>query len=205
MIIILVIALASLLLTISNLSSILPKNQLVIWEKSNKTFSQPEALKYIDRLKTTLIQSSNNLLLQARLFESLAVNAKTKPQEEKYLSQARKYYFSAAQIKPTFALSWAKSAFIDDKLQSTDEKSILRLLYLAIELGPYEPKNQQVVIPLIYKYWNYIKTDKKIKKISLNILMHSIRYKINSKLVEDNANKYQLNLLNKLDTRYTDA
>jgi len=176
----------------TDIVTVLPKNLVHQWEKHLKPFSYQQAIQMIKRLDdSTKIQDHN--LLKAKILEHLAKNTNEPIKREKFYIQAKKHYFSNTIIEPTKAINWAKIAYINNLyFKKNKQEKVLSNLFLAIKLGPYEPKNQRVIMPLIFKYWSDIKENKDILIITKSIIKHCLTYKINADIIYRSAKKYNV-------------
>jgi len=178
----------------ADIVTVLPANLVSQWEKYIKPFSYQQAMQMISRLDDSTNTRDNNFL-KAKLFERIAKSTKDPTERENFYLEAKNQYLSNTIIEPTNAMNWAKIAYINNlMLKKNKQVIVLRNLFLAIRLGPYEPKTQRVMVPLIFKYWSYIKADKDILIITKAIIKHCLTYKVNADITRENAKKYNIDI-----------
>lgn len=172
---------------------------ITLWEKQPRNFNEQLAMQLIPRIKQSLLlnplDASNHFLL-ARLYEQLGNN-----------DLAEEQYQLALANQPTSDYTWARLANFYSNIQFAENRDLEQLtmhaLAQAMSLGPYESATQQVVIPLIFKYWQQIVSFSDLESRAKQILSHALQYS-NATLTRNSAKNYEnLELIEGLITNTT--
>jgi hypothetical protein len=168
------------------------------------TEQQALAHKMIDRLKRSITINpldANSHLLLARYYEALAninTNASSNnissnnDSPNQYNSLAEQAFKSAIKHQPSWDYAWDKLANFHSNTQASNDTILLHALTNAMQLGPYEIKSQQILIPLIFKHWPLITNSQEIQNQTqaTEIIKQALKYS-HARLVLNSAKKHQ--------------
>ncbi|WP_426370165.1 hypothetical protein [Pseudocolwellia sp. HL-MZ7] len=160
-------------------SEILTIRPQKVLKQLNKTHHIEPTLinKMIDRVNTSTTlnpSSANNHLILAQLYEYLHESSPEK-NNINYLVLAESEYLKAIYLQPNWDKAWAQLAKFYDK--KNDGYKMLYALEKAMFLGPFEYNIQELILPVIFKYWELVNnSDKNADKIK-QILKHIFKYK----------------------------
>jgi hypothetical protein len=201
----LALALCSALWLWSSVLTVRPEQVISQWEKDQTTINIEMAESFIPRLERSIALNpldANTSFLLARLYELLA---KTQ-NKHKYSTLAENGYKAAIKKQPTWDYAWAKLANFYSNLvdinsatksqmsQIAHSQKLTQALMQAIKLGPYEDKNQKLIIPLIFKHWFILQAEtanrNQLQKQVKATIKHALKYHSNALLTLDSAKKY---------------
>ena len=210
------------LLSWAEVLTIRPQKVLHQLETSDD-FSSTLVDKMLSRLKkSTEInpKSANGHFLLAQYYEYLY---RKNNNNLNYKQLAENEYITAIGLQPTWEKPWAKLALFYDKQDDINKTQFV--LEKAIFLAPFEYNSQDILLPLIFKHWDYLhsslKNEVQIKRILEHIskfnkkkylAFKSALYSKNTEIMElvesiitDKKHKEQLRLkrlqLNKINTK----
>ncbi|MGV2870713.1 hypothetical protein [Colwellia sp. E150_009] len=156
-----------------------PETIITEWEKHQREENQPTeqqaivdetlANSMVARLKKSLAINpldANSHLLLARFYEQL-IKTDTTNTTNQYTQLAEASYQLATQHQPTWDYAWARLANFYSNQTETNAININHELKNALEnaltnaifLGPYEKRNQHIIIPLIFKHWSLLQQE----------------------------------------------
>lgn len=167
-----IFALLSLFLFWSSVLTVRPEAVITQWEQNKKEVNQELAITMIARLKQSIAINpldANSHLLIAKYYEILAL---TKP--NKYAELAENEYKQTIKHQPSWGYAWGKLAKFYNNQEQLSEANFMYALSKAMLLGPYERKNQAVMIPLLFKHWSLIKNSK--QKQAKKLIKHAVKY-----------------------------
>ncbi len=150
----------------------------------------------IARLKQSIAINpldANSHLLMARYYEALTnsePNSKAITKPIHYTELAEQEYKSAIKHQPSWDYAWGKLANFYSKQEQSNEINLMHALSKAMLLGPYERKNQEVIIPLIFKHWSLIAKNKQERIQAIKIIKHALKYSTHVHLTLNSAKKY---------------
>lgn len=198
-----IFALWSALWFYSSVLTVRPEKVITQWEKKLKIVDETLLNRMITRLKLSLLLNptdANTHFILARFYEQLAVTeTDTDKKLQKYIQLAEYEYKKAISKQPSNGYLWAKLANFYSVTSQVDQV-IFNALYLAIEYRKYERETQEVIIPLLLKYWD--KLPNKIKNHSENLIRHAFKHRINaSSLILQAKSTKTLTIINPLLTK----
>lgn len=180
----------------SSVLTIRPETSIISWEKKKEPINVDLAISFTERLKKSIaINPSNakNHFLLARLYELLAFQENSSIKNT-YLVNAKKSYQQAILNQPTWDIAWARLALLNNK--TNNKKQAINALEKALYLGPYENKNQSIIIPLLIKYWSVSEFVQKNKSQIIKVFSHALKFKKNHTLLLNTVLKSKnINLL----------
>ena len=190
-------ALGSMILFWSSVITVRPEAVITQWEQNKEEIDQALAITMIARLKQSIAINpldANSHLLLARYYETLT-NSETNTKPNQYTELAEQSYKIAIKHQPSWDYAWAKLAsFYSDQQQQQQQLNEINLMHAlskAMLLGPYERANQQVIIPLLFKHWSLLESNKQAHTQATKIIKHTLRYYSYAYLTLASANKYQ--------------
>ena len=161
-------------------------------ENLKEEYNQALALKMIARLEQSIAINSldaNSHLLMASYYEILANN--TPSEYEKFTKLAATSYQQATHHQPSWDYAWAKQARFYSNRLPINQTAVEHALSKAMLFGPYEQKNQEILIPLIFKHWSLLFENKKNHNQAIKIIRHALKFYKHAHLTLDSAKKYQ--------------
>ena len=195
------IALWSALWLWSSVLTVRPEAVITQWEQNKEEINQELAVKMISRLKQSLSLNpidANTHFILARFYEQL-VFTETDEKSQVYIQLAEKEYKEAISNQPTNGYLWAKLANFYSVTSPIDQK-LINALDLAIQYRKYERETQEVIIPLLLKYWYEL--PEKITLQGKNLIRHAFKHRINARsLLLQAKNTNTLTILNPLLTK----
>jgi hypothetical protein len=133
----------------------------------------------------------------ARYYEVLTHNQQKKQPDNTsndkvsdYSKLAEQEYKIAIAHQPSWDYAWAKLARFYSNKSKFNEAYFMKALSKSMLLGPYEKKNQEMIIPLIFKHWPKLFNNIKTQQQATKIIKHAIKYHTNALLTLDTAAKY---------------
>lgn len=191
-------ALWSILWFWSAVLTVRPEAVINQWEKTQQETAQKDqtqntidealANTMIDRLKQSLAINpldANSHLLLARFYEQLA-NINTTKQ---YLKLAEQSYKLATLHQPNWDYAWARLANFYSK--NKQDYLAINAINNAIETGPFERDSQEIIIPLLFKYWTNNKTNSTLNyKKAKEVIQHIMKFHIHTQLAINSARTY---------------
>ncbi len=182
-----VFALWSVLWLWAALLTVRAEKLITLWEQQPGDFNPQQAVQLTPRIKQSLLLNpldANTHFLLARLYELVGND-----------DFAEEQYQIALYRQPSWDYAWAKLANFYSQMDVANkpeqEQLALQALMQAMALGPYELATQQVVIPLIFKYWQPIALAPNIESRALQILGHALQYDANADLTLNTAKQYK--------------
>jgi len=186
-----------------------PEAVITQWEQNKEKPNQELALSMISRLNTSIDINpldANTHLLLARFYEKLAdldfadladladienaANVESNSPNQ-YNKLAELEYKNAIKNQPSWDYAWGKLANFYSNQQPLNNANIMNALSKAMLLGPYERKNQKVIIPLIFKHWPLIASNKEELIQATKIIKHALKYHTHALLTLNSAKKHQ--------------
>lgn len=92
--------------------------------------------------------------------------------------KAGKYYQQAILLRPSWPYDRIDLALVKYRLDETD-RTIYKLMTQAVELGPWEPRVQQVVTEIGLRHWDSLPDD--IRKVVLETVNNGVLHSDNAK------------------------
>lgn len=184
-----IFALCSVILFWSSVITVRPEAVITKWEQNKEEIDQALAITMIARLKQSIAINpldANSHLLLARYYEAL-----TNSETNQYTEFAEQSYEIAIKHQPSWDYAWAKLASFYSDQQQLNEINLMHALSKAMLLGPYERESQKVIIPLLFKHWSLIASNKQAKTQATKIIKHTLRYYPHSSLTLSSAKKHQ--------------
>lgn len=186
-------ALLSIFLFWSSVLTVRPEAVITQWEQNKENINQELAVKMVTRLEQSIAINpldANSHLLMARYYETLT-SSETNTEPSQYSELAQQEYKSAIKHQPSWDYAWAKLASFYSDQQQINEANFMHALSKAMLLGPYERKNQAIIIPLIFKHWSLIENNKQAQIQATKIIKHALRYNTHALLTLNSAKKYK--------------
>lgn len=159
-------------------------------ENLKEVYNHTLALKMIARLEQSIAINAldaNSHLLMALYYEILANN--TPSEYEKFTKLAEKSYQQATYHQPSWDYAWAKRAKFYSNQKTINLTAVEHALSKAILFGPYELKNKEILIPLIFKHWPLLFNNKQNEAQATKLIKHALKYSF-ANLVLGSAKKY---------------
>ena len=191
-----VFALWSLLWFWSSVLTVRPEAVITQWEQNKEEINQALAVTMIARLKQSIAINpldANSHLLMARYYEALInieLNNKGNTKPNQYTELAEQEYKNAIKHQPSWDYAWGKLANFYSNQEQLNEANLMHALSKAMLLGPYERKNQSVIIPLLFKHWQLIESNKQDLAQATKIIKHALKYHTHALLTLNSAKKY---------------
>lgn len=170
----------------ASLTTVRAEQVITQWEENKAPFSVEESHIFESRLLSSLklnSLSANTHLLLARLYEQQAINIFDQSQRNT-IENAEKHYLLALKKQPTWDYAWAKMAnYYSNFYEQLNaygniniEKQLQEAINQTIFVGPYERESQRVIIPLLFKHWDFIASSPTIKKQAVKVLINSTSF-----------------------------
>ena len=188
-----IFALGSVILFWSSVITVRPEAVITKWEQNKEEVNQALAITMIARLEQSIAINpldANSHLLLARYYEALT-NSEPNTETNQYTEFAEQSYIIAIKHQPSWDYAWAKLANFYSNQQSLNKINLMHALSKAMLLGPYERESQKVIIPLLFKHWSLIASNKQAKTQATKIIKHTLRYYPHSSLTLSSAKKHQ--------------
>lgn len=176
----------------SSVLTVRPEVIITQWEKNKEEINQTLAITMIARLKQSIAINpldANSHLLMARYYEALT-NSESNTELDQYTELAEKAYKIAIKHQPSWDYAWAKLALFDSEQQQLNEINLMHALSKAMLLGPYERESQKVIIPLLFKHWPLITSNKLDQAQATKIIKHALKHHTHALLTLNSAKKY---------------
>jgi len=177
----------------SSVLTVRPEAVISKWEQNAEEINQALAVQMIARLKQSIAINpldANSHLLIARYYEALTNNEPTAKLSQ-FSELAEQEYKSAIKHQPSWDYAWGKLANFYSNQPELNKSAFMYTLSKAMLLGPYERKNQQILIPLIFKHWQLIANNKQEQAQATKIIKHALKYSTHVHLTLNSAKKYQ--------------
>lgn len=185
----LIFALWSALWLWSSVLTLRPEAIINQWEKDLGDFDKALAVEMIKRLNQSIAINNSDAkthLLLAKYYELLAQN-----QVNQYSTLAEQAFKSAVKHQPTWDYTWSSLASFYSKQEPLNEVKLISSLSKAMLLGPYEHKNQKLLIPLIFKHWQLLSNIESEKLIATKVIKNALKYHITALHTLNSAKEYQ--------------
>lgn len=174
-----------------------PEAVITQWEQSNtEHIDQALALKMITRLERSITINpldANSHLLMARYYEALTttelINA-SNSKSNNYSTLAELEYKLATKHQASWDYAWARQAKLYSDRPVLNQDNFIHALSKVMLFGPYERKTQQVIVPLIFKHWPLLISNKQALDQATKIIKHALKYHTNALLTLNSAKKY---------------
>ena len=174
----------------SSVLTVRPEVVITQWEHSSEKVNQELAIQMIARLKQSIAinpLNANSQLLLARYYEAL-----TSAEPNQYSPLVEQAYKKAIKHQPSWDYAWTRLAIFYSNQKVVNEAKLITALSTAMSLGPYESKSHPLLIPLIFKHWQLITSNKQTKhqEQAIKIVKHALSYS-HALLTLNSAKKYQ--------------
>lgn len=145
----------------------------------------------IARLKQSIAINpldANTHFILARFYEQLAfTEVNKKPQE--YIKLAEQEYKEAIINQPSWDYAWARLSVLYSK--TDQDKLAIISINNSIDFGPFERNTQQLVLPLLFKYWSWKEESSILNHAKARLIIsHIMKFHLHINLAINSAKKY---------------
>jgi hypothetical protein len=166
----------------SALLTVRPELVITQWEqkKNDETHEKAEqinqvlALEMLTRLERSIAINpldATSHLLMARYYEALTNN-----KSNEYSKLAENEYKIAVKHQASWGYAWARLANFYSNQSELNTDAFMHALSKAMFTSPFERKNQEVIIPLIFKHWPLLLNNKEKQVQAIKVIKHTLLF-----------------------------